>query len=334
MQFDNTEAPKISLTVGHIGDTSVIACDSEGRAIPLTSEHHGSVTTERARIEARGGEMIESDGKLRVMGKLEPTRSIGDLAFKAVGVYAEPEISTLTRPANDLAFIILATDGVTQSMTPQEIVDCVKGSKTPQIAADNLVNLAESLNIDDNKTCLILRLNSWNRASSGQIPDLTKELRDRRLAKYSRGGAGAKPGERAEDEDISLFLARSGSQETLRDCAKEVFAYFKSSKIAAPENTASKALNAGQIRAGLNLGGIGLDDWQFDGEEERTHEWRKDRSNAALREQETSRIVGKVFQVLDIQPGGAITEKQFVHGMTLLGVFVTDVAELEGLAPT
>lgn len=155
----------INLIVGHVGDTSVILCDSDGRAYNFTKEHHGSVATERARIEAMGGQIKEMDGKLRVMGQLEPTRSIGDLAFKRVGVIADrrfndgtpankvsvspanlplpsAEIVKFTYPAKDLAFLVLTTDGVSQSMTSQEIVDCVKMHKTPAVAADTLVNIA------------------------------------------------------------------------------------------------------------------------------------------------------------------------------------------------
>lgn len=296
IQFDHSDAaPEVSLTVAWVGDSSVIVCDSDGYAVELTRHHYASVPIERERVVASGGRIVEQDGMPRVLASgrhasLEPTRSIGDLDFKRAGVFAEPEIIVLHRPAKDLAFLVLATDGVTQSITAQEIVDIIKGHKTPSAAAETLVEVAESLNVDDNKTCLILRLYDWPAANSGRMEDFTRELRERRLAKYMRAGPDVKPHERAEDEDLSIYLARSGSEQTLRPCGAHVFGLYK------PLSSDNVAFTAGQIR---QANGYSVDDWQLDPDQKnRTEQWKRDRQDRGWRERETARMVDKFFALL------------------------------------
>lgn len=174
---------------------------------------------------------------------------------------------------------------------------------------------------------MVLKLEDWRRASAGVIPDFTKELRDRRLAKYVRGGPGTKPREKATDEDVEIYLGRSGSPEALRNTASDVFAYFKASK-ATVGNV--KALTLSQIRQALQFGGFSLDDWHLDAEQkERTEQWKRDRKDPILRERETVRTLEKVFHVVGTPLDGKISQQQFEHGMSLLGVFVTDIEEIE-----
>ena len=81
----------VHLYVAHVGDSRAILC-SEGKALKLTKEHTPDDSEERYRILASGGHVTWSSiGRPRVNGKLEMTRSIGDMELKAAGVTAEPE---------------------------------------------------------------------------------------------------------------------------------------------------------------------------------------------------------------------------------------------------
>jgi protein phosphatase PTC6 len=71
----------------------------------------------------------------------------------------------------------LCTDGITGVMSDQEIVDIVKGVKEPSDAAKAIISFVESLETDDNSSCLVVRLSGWG----ADMPDLTKDLRDWRL---------------------------------------------------------------------------------------------------------------------------------------------------------
>ncbi|KAI9003359.1 phosphatase 2C-like domain-containing protein, partial [Hyaloraphidium curvatum] len=166
LQFDHAKSPpEVAVTVGHIGDTTVILCSSDGRAHALTADHNGHLESEKARIEALGGRVELKDGKLRVQGQLEPTRGIGDLAFKRVGVYAEPDLTALVKPAREVAFLCLVTDGVKQSMTHQEIVDVVKGHRTPAAAASTLIDVAGEPAYEESCRC------SANPTAPGRGPE-------------------------------------------------------------------------------------------------------------------------------------------------------------------
>ena len=62
----------------------------------LTQDHKPRVQAEKERIIAAGGTITEmADGNLRVGGKLDMTRSIGDVELKAIGVTAEPETRSI-----------------------------------------------------------------------------------------------------------------------------------------------------------------------------------------------------------------------------------------------
>eukprot|EP00659_Diplonema_papillatum_P012836 gene12836-19782_t len=106
------------------GDCSAVACRS-GTAHLLTKDHVPSRDTEAARIAACGGRIVETaDGKKRVGGKVAVSRSFGDNAHKAV-ITAAPEIVQYPIRGAD-EFLVLASDGVWDVMSPQRVVDGLK----------------------------------------------------------------------------------------------------------------------------------------------------------------------------------------------------------------
>jgi serine/threonine protein phosphatase PrpC len=70
------------------------------------------------------------------------SRSIGDAVAERVGVIAEPDVLTL-RLTSWNPFFVLATDGVWDYMTPQEVVTLVARCPEPQSAADAVADEAK-----------------------------------------------------------------------------------------------------------------------------------------------------------------------------------------------
>jgi protein phosphatase 1K len=130
----------------------------------LTIDHDPSVPEERKRIEESGGQIIaDSKESLRVNGRLNMTRSIGDLDLKPFGVTAEPDINRRNLKHGKDKFLALLTDGICGSLTDSEIINCVVDCEEPENAASRLVDQALMYSCEDNATALILPLGSWGK---------------------------------------------------------------------------------------------------------------------------------------------------------------------------
>lgn len=207
------------LTVAHVGDTRAILVDRYGEAVPLTGVHHPSNPIEVLRLRRYLASYFMTDlfGEERFI-LLANTRAFGDLNFKQMGITAEPDvlqyvigdaatISSVLTPdeikahtvnglGGDECFLVLATDGITNELTDQEIADIVmthfnlRGHKhaSPQTCAEEVVKFVEYVGGDDNATCMVIRLNGWGK---WPVLDRTGLLRQERMTAYStrdRGG--------------------------------------------------------------------------------------------------------------------------------------------------
>jgi len=122
--------------LANVGDSRAIAgrkrADGTYIVVDLSFDHLCSVEDEAARVRARGGRVEPVfDGQGRPVGPprawlankdtpgLMVTRSLGDRVGKGIGVVAEPYKVTL---ANDLAFIVAASDGLWEVMTGADTV--------------------------------------------------------------------------------------------------------------------------------------------------------------------------------------------------------------------
>lgn len=175
-----------TLIAAHVGDTRILLCrTSDGKAAPLTTNHHPSTPVEANRLRRYAASFTtDSFGEERVLG-LANTRAFGDIASKRIGVSAEPQITRIDIPAagkEGYSFIVLMSDGVSGHLEDQEIVDVVKEAKTPAQAAEDVVSFAvETSEGGDNATCLVVRLGGWERRSEGGGGSLgTKEQRQYR----------------------------------------------------------------------------------------------------------------------------------------------------------
>jgi protein phosphatase PTC6 len=174
-------ASPATLITAHVGDTRILLCDTAtGQAIPTTSNHHPSHPKEAERMRRYAATFVtDSFGEERVQG-LANTRAFGDMQSKRIGVSAEPEITRIDMAPAQYAFMVLVSDGVSGTLSDQEIVDIIKEARTPEQAAKDVVGFATEVSSEgDNATTLVVRLGGWERRSEGGVGSLgTKELRD------------------------------------------------------------------------------------------------------------------------------------------------------------
>ncbi|KAF9374881.1 hypothetical protein CPC16_001033 [Podila verticillata] len=168
----------LELVVAHVGDTRVLLCEApRGESVQLTTDHHPDAVVEAERIRKIAAYVTaDSFGENMFLGQVANTRALGDIAMKHLGVSGEPELVRRTVKANEAAFLVLFSDGISSVMSNQEVVDCVKLENDPTQAAANVLNLAEQLGAEDNCTVLVVKLPAWGTP----MPDLSKELREYR----------------------------------------------------------------------------------------------------------------------------------------------------------
>ena len=170
-----------TLVVAHVGDTRILLCNTAtGLAVPVTTDHHPSTPTEGNRLRRYSTTFVtDSFGEERMSG-LANTRAFGDMRSKRIGVSAEPEIRRLELAPAEYSFIVLVSDGVSGTLSDQEIVDVVKEAKTPEQGARDVVSYATEVSREgDNATCLVVRLGGWERRGEGGVGSMgTKEVRD------------------------------------------------------------------------------------------------------------------------------------------------------------
>lgn len=175
-----------TIVVSHVGDTRILLCETAtGLAVPLTSDHHPSSPLESRRLTrfAESSLVTDSFGEERIAG-LANSRAFGDMRSKRIGVSAEPELTRLDLGPAQYSFMVLMSDGVSGTLSDQEIVDVIKEARTPEQGSKDVVEYATQVSRDgDNAICLVVRLGGWERRSEGGLGSLgTKEMRDARRA--------------------------------------------------------------------------------------------------------------------------------------------------------
>ena len=116
--------------VANAGDSRCIVC-RDGKAIEMSFDHKPEDEPELKRIEGAGGH-VTPDG--RVNGGLNLSRAIGDHLYKTntslplteQQISPVPDVRTHTLDCKKDSFILLACDGIWNSMTSQEVADFVQ----------------------------------------------------------------------------------------------------------------------------------------------------------------------------------------------------------------
>mmetsp|Transcript_9981 Transcript_9981/g.13725 ORF Transcript_9981/g.13725 Transcript_9981/m.13725 type:complete len:1417 (+) Transcript_9981:52-4302(+) len=156
-------------TVAGVGD-SMCVLSRGGRAVVLNKMHRLDNEVERERIRQAGGTVLNS----RVNGILAVSRAFGDIEFKgedsltggkAEGklLIADPEVhSEIITPMTE--FVIIATDGLWDIMSPQVAVSFVRKFLSQhhdlQHAVNSLTAEAVKRGSVDNVTALIMTFNT------------------------------------------------------------------------------------------------------------------------------------------------------------------------------
>jgi len=148
------------LILANAGDCRALLCRN-GRVKELTTDHRPNADSEKKRIEAAGG-FVDPDGYM--CGDLGVSRAIGDHHYahlkKEDGtgpLIADPEITEHQIESGD-EFVVLVSDGITDSLTNQTIVDLVRDSlrlsNCPETASKALVSAAFKTGVKDNLTAM------------------------------------------------------------------------------------------------------------------------------------------------------------------------------------
>jgi serine/threonine protein phosphatase PrpC len=124
-------------------------------AMPLTIDHKPDLPLEKARIEAKGGRVfaVEYDdgvdgpprvwlGHMDVPG-LAMSRSLGDAVAHSAGVSSEPEFNEYEFNAgHEDLILVMASDGLWEFMSDQEVMDIAVLTTEPRYAVDKLISEA------------------------------------------------------------------------------------------------------------------------------------------------------------------------------------------------
>ncbi|GJD09684.1 Protein phosphatase 2C and cyclic nucleotide-binding/kinase domain-containing protein [Galdieria sulphuraria] len=147
------------LFCSNVGDSRcIIGRQTQARkykyiSIDMTYDHKPVRTDEAYRIQRSGGRIEYWDGgvgPLRVwlaedwFPGLAMTRSFGDLIVESIGVSSEPEVTCIRLTSSD-RFCILASDGVWEFMSSQEVVYWIgrlRDKCSAQLAAEMVVEEA------------------------------------------------------------------------------------------------------------------------------------------------------------------------------------------------
>ncbi|XP_011079913.1 probable protein phosphatase 2C 51 isoform X2 [Sesamum indicum] len=162
--------------VANVGDSKAILCSSkvhvhhhaeapsiEDYAEELTRDHHPDREDEKARIEAAGG-FVRVWGVPRVNGVLAVSRAIGDVFLKRYGVTADPEIAGWRQFTPENRYLVVASDGIFETLTPHEVCilthgkasESSSGNVSSSSLADWIIRHAFRTGSTDNLSAIVI----------------------------------------------------------------------------------------------------------------------------------------------------------------------------------
>jgi len=163
--------------------------------IALTQDHKPDLPAEKARIEAKGGRVFAVeyddgvDGPARVwLGHMDVpglamSRSLCDAVAHSAGVSSEPEFIDyeFNPDGREDLILVMASDGLWEFMTDQEVMDIAFTTTEPRFAVDRLISesnerwMREEQVIDDTTVCVAF-LGSFqsNAAGAASSPSASK----------------------------------------------------------------------------------------------------------------------------------------------------------------
>ena len=146
---------KKNLWMVNVGDSRGVLCDQNGDAVQLTVDHKPNLSTEKERIEKLGGK-ISFDGVDWRVKSLSLSRAFGDLDCSPYVTHL-PNIYRYKLSIKD-KFLIIACDGLWDSLSNKEAVDYVKNLQKQNFTgnyAKELSNYALNKGSMDNITTIV-----------------------------------------------------------------------------------------------------------------------------------------------------------------------------------
>ncbi|KAL0585567.1 hypothetical protein ABG067_004708 [Albugo candida] len=156
-----------TIYVAHAGDSRAILVNKDSDVSVLTSDHKPNRPDEKRRIQELGGSVVFW-GVWRVSGVLAVSRAIGDRLLKPL-VAAEPEVKKFIRTDQDL-FIVVASDGVWDTISNEEAAELVTQYTNPQEAAKSLMEEAYKRGSMDNICVMVIDLTQKFTLENAQSP--------------------------------------------------------------------------------------------------------------------------------------------------------------------
>ncbi|KAG6414606.1 hypothetical protein SASPL_121979 [Salvia splendens] len=173
------------LVVANAGDSRCVI-SRNGQALELSVDHKPMLAAERERILTAGGYVRWG----RVQGYLDISRAIGGVEFKSSislppeeqMVIADPEVKTVEF-TNEDEFIVIATDGIWDSMSSQEVVEFIHEQLQHESKLSSVCEkvldwcLAPTNKVGDgcdNMTMILIQLkkpDQWGEPSGMRSPD-------------------------------------------------------------------------------------------------------------------------------------------------------------------
>jgi len=183
------------VVVGNVGDSRITRgyLDSSGtmKASALSDDHKPDRPNEKARILAAGGRVfaVEYDdgidgpprvwlGHMDVPG-LAMSRSLGDAVAHSAGVSSEPEFTHhVLNPADRC--LVVATDGLWEFMSNEEVIASVAQHNDPKQAVDILILEAnrrwmKEEQVIDDTSIIVAYVNVTDESASTLRPTLESE---------------------------------------------------------------------------------------------------------------------------------------------------------------
>ncbi|KAK8732938.1 hypothetical protein OTU49_006672 [Cherax quadricarinatus] len=169
------------LVVAWLGDSQALLVRRR-HPLRMVEPHKPELPLERERVEEMGGCVINIQGTWRVLGQLAVSRAIGDREYKPY-VSSECDIKSL-EIEGDEDFLILACDGLWDTLTPEAAVNVVYAYLTHNDGDTEgvgrcLVEAARNKGSEDNITAVVVFLRpvatlmeeEAQRLAQGQVPD-------------------------------------------------------------------------------------------------------------------------------------------------------------------
>ena len=156
----------LNLQVASCGDSRALLWRKSSDTILCTRDHRPGDKSERDRIKAAGGEVVDDFSGPRIDGKLACSRALGDFGFKqGPGSPAEQKVTCMPEvyswPAQRGDWLILGCDGIWDTLSNEQVVQHVcSASKDVGDTVAGILHLCIDKEADDNLTLIAVELGS------------------------------------------------------------------------------------------------------------------------------------------------------------------------------